>query len=81
MPRIITSWWPRREPKVLKSTGSTPCSISHLPAGSFFGIAPAGEMWSVVTESPSTASTRAPTMSASGGTAVVMPSKNGALAT
>jgi hypothetical protein len=35
----------------------------------------AGEMWSVVMESPSTASTRAPWMDASGPTSIVMPSK------
>ena len=26
VPRIITSWLPRRDPKLLKSRGSTPCS-------------------------------------------------------
>jgi hypothetical protein len=34
-------------------------------------------MWSVVTLSPSIASTRAPTMSASGAGSIVMCSKNG----
>ena len=38
---------------------------------------PAGEMWSVVTESPSTASTRAPVMSVTGAGSAVSPSKNG----
>ncbi len=38
---------------------------------------PAGEMWSVVTESPSSASTRAPAMSVSGTGSRVMPSKYG----
>ena len=47
----------------LNSSGVTPCSCSHWPAGLQAGIEPAGEMWSVVTESPSTASTRAPSMS------------------
>src|SRR5699024_12073140 len=37
--------------------GETPCSINHLPAGVSLPIAPAGEMWSVVTESPNFAST------------------------
>ena len=36
------------------------------PAGESFLIAPAGEMWSVVTESPSFSSTRAPSMSSTG---------------
>ena len=38
-------------------------------------IAPAGEMWSVVTESPSTASTRAPEISSTGAGVAAMPSK------
>ena len=63
VPRIITSWWPRRAPYELNSSGATPCSWSHWPAGDQAAIEPAGEMWSVVTESPSTASTRAPSMS------------------
>ncbi len=62
----MTSWLPRREPKVFQSTCSTPCSLRYRAAGPFLGIEPAGEMWSVVTESPSTASTRAPVMSRSG---------------
>ena len=80
VPRIITSWWPRRAPYWLNSTGETPCSWSHVPAGDQAAIEPAGLMWSVVTESPSTASARAPTMSVSGTGSVVSPSKNGGLA-
>ena len=38
---------------------------------------PAGEMWSVVTLSPSTASTRAPLMSLTAPGVLVMPSKYG----
>ena len=44
----------------------TPCSASHSPAGESGLMAPAGEMWSVVTESPNLASTRAPVMSLTG---------------
>jgi hypothetical protein len=44
-------------------------------------MAPAGEMWSVVTESPSLASTRAPAMSSTGVVSIVMPSKYGGLRT
>ena len=44
-------------------------------------IAPAGEMWSVVTESPSSASTRAPEMSVTGSGSPFMPSKYGGLRT
>ena len=75
VPRIITSWLPRREPYELKSPGSTPCSISHCPAGLSFLIAPAGEMWSVVIESPSTASTRAPSIGSTGSGSGGIPSK------
>ena len=38
---------------------------------------PAGEMWSVVTLSPSLASTRAPTTSVTGAAVMVSPSRNG----
>ena len=38
---------------------------------------PAGEMWSVVIESPSTASARAPVMSVTGSGSGVSPAKNG----
>ncbi|MCY1385186.1 hypothetical protein D9M69_735350 [compost metagenome] len=37
----------------------TPCALSHSPAGELSLMEPAGEMWSVVTESPNTASARA----------------------
>ena len=40
-------------------------------------MSPAGEMWSVVTESPRTARTRAPTMSVSGAGSIVRPWKKG----
>ncbi len=42
---------------------------------------PAGEMWSVVTESPSLARTFAPTMSVRGAGSRSMPSKYGGLRT
>src|SRR5215213_8993932 len=80
VPRIITSWLPRRAPYWLKSFGSTPCSIRYLPAGASFLMLPAGLMWSVVMLSPSRASTRAPTISVTGGGVVVMPTKYGGLA-
>src|SRR6185312_644588 len=44
VPRIITSWLPRRDPYELKPDGFTPCAISHLPAGLDAGMEPAGEM-------------------------------------
>src|ERR1035437_2561429 len=46
---------PRRAPKELKSAGCTPCAMRYFPAGPSLGMEPAGEMWSVVTESPSSA--------------------------
>ena len=44
-------------------------------------MAPAGLMWSVVTESPSFSSTRAPSMSVTGSGSAPMPSKYGGLRT
>ena len=38
VPRIITSWLPRRAPYELKSSGATSCCIRYLPAGLVFGI-------------------------------------------
>jgi aconitate hydratase len=64
-----------------------PAALPHnkvtkaVAAGESFLIAPAGEMWSVVTESPSLASTRAPAMSPTGAGLWVMPSKYGGLRT
>src|SRR4051812_50067927 len=77
VPRIITSWLPRRAPYELNSRTSTPCSSRYSPAGPSFLIEPAGEMWSVVTLSPSLASTRAPSMSETGSGSSGMPSKYG----
>jgi hypothetical protein len=81
VPRIITSWLPRREPYELNSCRATPCSARYLPAGESGRIEPAGEMWSVVTESPSLASTRAPSTSDTGSGSAAMPSKYGGLRT
>ena len=44
VPRIITSWLPRRAPYELKSAGLTPLEIRYVPAGLSAGIEPAGEM-------------------------------------
>src|SRR4051794_14979517 len=81
VPRIMTSWLPRRDPYELKSRRSTPCSARYWPAGESGLIELAGEMWSVVTESPSLASTRAPEMSATGVGDAAMPSKYGGFRT
>ena len=77
VPRIITSWLPRRAPKVLNSHGLTPTSCRNRPAEPSRGMAPAGEMWSVVVVSPSTASTRARSTSAKGSASVLIPWKKG----
>ena len=58
----------------------TPRSWSHWPAGLQAGMTPAGEMWSVVTESPSTASTRAPLRGLMGAGSADRPLKNGGAA-
>ena len=49
----MISWLPRRLPNELKSVLETPRSVNHFPAGPLAGNDPAGEMWSVVIESPS----------------------------
>src|SRR4029079_15491610 len=41
VPRIITSWLPRRVPYWLKSATPTPCSVRYLPAGGAPFVAPA----------------------------------------
>src|SRR5436853_602524 len=43
VPRIITSWLPRRVPYWLKSIGLTLCSTRYFPAGESSLIEPAGE--------------------------------------
>ena len=60
---------------------STPCSARYVAAGVSGLMLPAGLMWSVVTESPSLASTRAPAMSVTGDGSGAMPSKYGGLRT
>ena len=81
VPRIITSWLPRRLPNELKSFGSTPREMRYAPAGPSSGMAPAGEMWSVVTLSPSRASTRAPRTSRGADGSASRSSKNGGFRT
>ena len=44
----------------MKSALTTPFAFSQIPAGDDSLIAPAGEMWSVVIESPKRAIARAP---------------------
>src|SRR5215211_1422180 len=73
VPRIMTSWLPRRVPYWLKSLGSTPWSSRYFPAGEFGRMLPAGEMWSVVIESPKSPRIRALTISSSGRGSLVNP--------
>jgi hypothetical protein len=68
---------PRRAPYELKSPFATPSDLSHWPAGLFSAIDPAGEMWSVVIESPNMPSTRAPAIGETPGGVIVMPAKYG----
>ena len=77
VPRIITSWLPRRAPYELKSFFATPSDLSHTPAGDFSAIEPAGEIWSVVMESPNMPSTRAFAIAFTPGGVIVIPSKYG----
>ena len=58
-----------------------PWASRYLPAGLSALIEPAGLMWSVVTESPSLASTRALAIDETGVVSIVMPSKYGGLRT
>ena len=44
---------------MLKSAYLTPLSVRYLAAGEFLAILPAGEMWSVVIESPKLQRTKA----------------------
>src|SRR2546429_151993 len=44
VPRIITSWLPRRAPNELKSSGFTPCSVRYFAAGPCLSMSPAGEV-------------------------------------
>jgi hypothetical protein len=52
VPLAITSSFPLLAPYELKSFYSTPLAIKYLPAGEFLVMFPAGEIWSVVIESP-----------------------------
>ena len=59
---------------VLPKTDKPRMRASYI-AGLFRAMLPAGEMWSVVIESPSTASARAPLMSTGGVVVIDSPSK------
>ena len=61
----------------MKSAGATPRACRNLPAGELALMLPAGEMWSVVIESPKMPITRALWMSLIEPTCIVMPSKYG----
>lgn len=52
VPRAMISSFPLLLPYELKSSCLMFLSIKYLAAGEFFEILPAGEMWSVVMESP-----------------------------
>jgi hypothetical protein len=61
----------------LKSFFDTPAARRNLPAGVSSLKAPAGEMWSVVTESPRMASGRSFAREGTGGGVIEKPLKNG----
>ena len=77
VPRVMTRSLPRREPYELNIGGWTPFEIRYWPAGLETAIEPAGLMWSVVTESPRSARTRAPVTGVIGLTSGVRSVKNG----
>ncbi len=77
VPRSITSWFTRREAKELNCSGATPRAMRYRPATPSGGMAPTGEIWSVVMESPSKASGRRPARSATGAGLRERPSKKG----
>ena len=81
VPRIITSWWPRRAPYELNSSGATPCSWSHWPAGDQAAIEPAGRdvvgRHRVAEDAPGRGRRRC---RATGAGSSVSPSKNGGFA-
>ena len=61
----------------MKSAIATPFSCRYLPAGESGLIEPAGEMWSVVVESPTITRHRASLIAAIGGGSTGMSTKNG----
>ncbi len=61
----------------MKSFCATPALMRYCPAGVSGSMRPAGEMWSVVTLSPSRQRTRADLMGLNPGASSVMPSKKG----
>ena len=77
VPLAITASFPLLEPKLLKSLGLSPLLARYLAAGEFLGMEPAGEMWSVVTESPRLRRTWADLMGRLVGSSGVIPAKNG----
>mmetsp|Transcript_6420 Transcript_6420/g.7200 ORF Transcript_6420/g.7200 Transcript_6420/m.7200 type:complete len:251 (-) Transcript_6420:1709-2461(-) len=79
VPRTMIRSFPRREPYVLKSLRSTPDSCRKRAAGESFAMLPAGEMWSVVMESPNTHSTAASLITVCGSGSRFMPAKYGGL--
>ena len=56
---ILFEGEPLLDPYELKLSTVTPLLIKYLAAGEFLEIFPAGEMWSVVIESPKLAKTKA----------------------
>ena len=72
----MISWLPRLLPNELKFLTSTPLSTSHCPAGPLLGNEPAGDIWSVVIESPSLSKTLAWLISVIGLGSGLSPEKN-----
>ncbi len=82
VPRIITSWLPRRAPYELKSAGATPCSTRYFAGGAVLGDgAGRGDVVGRHRVAEQREHARAPRMSVSGAGSFDSPSKNGGLRT
>ena len=70
-------WLPLLEPYELKCDFGISLDIKCCPDGALWGILPAGEIWSVVTVSPSSTKTLAPLIGTHSGNSKEKSSKNG----
>lgn len=79
VPLAMIKSLPLLDPYELKSFLSMPLSFKNLPAGELTEIFPAGEIWSVVIESPNTARIFAFSIGFNFYTSLPDPSKKGGL--
>lgn len=79
VPRAIIRSLPLLAPYELKSFFYIPFDVKYLPAGEFIDMLPAGDIWSVVIESPNIAKIWAFCIGGSLGRSGEMLEKNGGL--